>query len=348
MGFFERIERLEDWLDKNNGQKIDMSEHDYIDENTREYWDLVYNANPRAFSKDQIDVIEAAFIYNYSIPIDDEGNPTSPRIRTVNLMHHQYSVDLLKTMFEAMKIGVNLKGCSIPPHRWRPVIFPALHYSFQKDINIIESSNNYIYPELIGIIDAKEKNIDLMRIIRKHQYEDTIVGDSAHRLISSGTLSEKACLKNVDYLNKRNCYESYELTNLIHFIMLGGNPEEFINKFCQNQHLYYITYKTKKGQLISNDAEVKAKNDKMGQFVKAFGLKRLEEKKANILKDNSIINKKVENIQEDEEREIEPEIETYGCSLLEEFLKENYVEEDSEEELAAIKAEEERISQLYR
>ena len=355
MGFFEIIDKLDDWLSDARREKIDMSELDYADDNTREYWTLLYNSDPKAFSQEKIDIIEEAFIYNQSIEIYHDGESAQPRIRTVNLMHPEYSVELLRTMSEAMKLGINLKTCSIQPHRWRPEVFGALNYGFQKSINIIESSNNYINPELIGIINAKEKGINLTKYIPKHQYSDTLPAETAYKLLNSGTLSEKACLRGVDFLNKGNFFELYELAHIIHYIMLGGNPNELINKFCRNQHLYNLSYKNKKGQLINNEKEVKEKDDKMAQFVKDFGLRRLREKEANSIDIEFCANQVIEivNMQpQNREQKIvkKQDTKTPYLDIFDEFLKEDYVDDNSDEEAesAAIKAEEERIMNLYR
>jgi hypothetical protein len=96
--------------------------------------------------------------------------------------------------------------------------------------------------------------------------------------MQSGTIGEKQCLKHAEYLNKRNFYDTYELVNLKRYMMLGGSPKEFIDKFCRNQHVYHMSY-LKKGQLVTNENAVKEKNDKMFAFIKEYGLKKLEDKK---------------------------------------------------------------------
>jgi len=271
MGFIEFIEKVEDWLDRTGGDEIIMSELDYADENTREYWDMLYNSDPKAFTQEQVDIIESAFIYNASIETLEDGESAQPRIRTVNLMHPQYSPKMLMALLEAMKMGVNLKICAVRPKRWREPVLDTLIYGFQKNINVIEISNNYVNKELLGIIDGMEQGIDLVKYLPKHKYIDAISGDKAFELIQSGSIDEKQCLKHVAYLNKENLFDTYELNNLTRFIKLGGNPQEFIDRFCKGQHVYHMTYR-EKGQLMTNENAVKEKSKKMLTYIRGFGL----------------------------------------------------------------------------
>ena len=271
MGLIEFIEKIEDWLDRAGGEEIVMSKWDYADENTREYWNMLYNSDPTAFTQEQINIIESAFIYNASIETLEDGESAQPRIRTVNLMHPQYSPKMLTALSEAMKIGVDLKSCVVRPKRWREPVLDTLIYGFQKNINVIEISNSYVDKELRGIIDGMEQGIDLVKYLPKHKYIDAISGDKAFELIQSGTIDEKQCLKHIDYLNKENLFDTYELNNLTSFIKLGGNPQEFIDEFCKGQHVYHMTYR-RKGQLLTNENAVKEKNEKMITYIKEYRL----------------------------------------------------------------------------
>lgn len=273
MGFIEFLEKVDDWLDRAGGDEIVMSEWDYADKNTREYWDMLYKSDPKAFTQEQIDIIEAAFIYNASIDTLEDGESAQPRIRTVNLMHPEYSPKMLTALSEAMKMGVNLKTCLVRPKRWREPVLDTLIYGFQRNINVIEISNNYVNKELRGIIDGMEQGIDLVNYLPQHQYTNAIGGDMALELIQSGKFNEKQCLNNVASLNKENFFETYELHNLISFIKLGGNPQEFIDRFCKGQHVYQITYR-EKGQLITNQNAVKVKNEKMLTYIKEYRLSK--------------------------------------------------------------------------